>query len=92
MRYRKIPVEIEAMQLPPGGMNEDVSRQADISQWLYEGGLTPGDDYVVSEQGWAIKTLEGTMLADYGDWIIKGIEGEFYPCKPNIFRMTYEAV
>lgn len=40
----------------------------------------------------AIKTLEGTMLACPGDWIIKGVEGEFYPCKPGIFAATYEAV
>ena len=39
-----------------------------------------------------IKTPEGTMIASSGDWIIKGIKGEFYPCKPNIFMETYEAV
>ena len=39
-----------------------------------------------------IKTLEGTMTADLGDWIIKGVNGEFYPCKPDIFDKTYEAV
>ncbi len=39
-----------------------------------------------------IKTLEGTMKAEYGDWIIRGVTGEFYPCKPDIFEMTYEAV
>ncbi len=37
-----------------------------------------------------IKTLEGTMRADMGDWIIKGVQGEFYPCKPDIFAATYE--
>jgi hypothetical protein len=40
----------------------------------------------------AIKTLEGTMDADVGDWIIKGVQGEFYPCKPNIFEATYDPV
>lgn len=40
----------------------------------------------------AIQTLEGTMVAKVGDWIIKGINGEFYPCKPDIFEMTYEKV
>ena len=39
-----------------------------------------------------VKTLEGPMWADYGDWIIKGVAGEFYPCKPNIFEATYSAV
>src|SRR5690606_3184601 len=39
-----------------------------------------------------IPTLEGTMIANPGDWIIKGIKGEFYPCKPDIFEATYEPV
>lgn len=40
----------------------------------------------------AIDTLEGTMRVDYGDYIIKGIQGELYPCKPDIFLATYEEV
>lgn len=40
----------------------------------------------------AIDTLEGTMRVDYGDYIIKGVKGEFYPCKPDIFLTTYEEV
>lgn len=39
-----------------------------------------------------IETLEGDMVASIGDWIIKGVKGEFYPCKPDIFEQTYEAV
>jgi len=39
-----------------------------------------------------IVTLEGTMIADPGDWIITGVKGEMYPCKPDIFEMTYEPV
>lgn len=39
-----------------------------------------------------LKTLEGEMMANEGDYIIKGVKGEFYPCKPDIFEMTYEAV
>ena len=39
-----------------------------------------------------IQTLEGEIIASLGDWIIKGIQGEFYPCKPDIFEATYEAV
>jgi hypothetical protein len=39
-----------------------------------------------------IPTLEGQMTADIGDWIIKGVNGEFYPCKPDIFKKTYEKV
>ena len=39
-----------------------------------------------------IETLEGTMKANKGDWIIKGVKGELYPCKPDVFKMTYEKV
>jgi len=39
-----------------------------------------------------ISTLEGTMVASYGDWIIRGVKGELYPCKPDIFEVTYERV
>lgn len=39
-----------------------------------------------------IETLEGVMKADKGDWIIKGVKGELYPCKPDVFQMTYEKV
>jgi hypothetical protein len=45
-----------------------------------------------SEEGLYITTLEGVMRADKGDWIIKGVKGELYPCKPDIFEMTYEQV
>lgn len=45
-----------------------------------------------TNDGLVIHTLEGDMLADYGDWIIKGVKGEFYPCKPDIFEATYEKV
>lgn len=52
---------------------------------------------IEAEQWWghspaAIETLEGTMYASPGDWIITGIKGERYPCKPDIFEATYEAV
>lgn len=45
-----------------------------------------------SEEGLYIATLEGVMKADKGDWVIKGIKGEIYPCKPDIFELTYEQV
>ncbi|MGB0257749.1 MAG: hypothetical protein ACPGES_03760 [Coraliomargarita sp.] len=62
-----------------------------IWEWMgdaYEGHANVGDDQMLFLD---IKTLEGTMTADEGDWIIKGINGEFYPCKPDIFDKTYEA-
>lgn len=45
-----------------------------------------------TEEEIEIKTLEGVMMANKGDWIIKGIKGELYPCKPDVFEMTYEKV
>lgn len=52
-----------------------------------KGVALPIEDQVID-----IYTLEGEMRADMGDWIIKGVEGEFYPCKPGIFAKTYEPV
>lgn len=79
MRYRKRPVTIEAWQLKaseaPGELASDVA----AGRLLY------------TEAGSVlIATLEGTMEAFPGDWIIRGVEGELYPCKDSIFRKTYE--
>ncbi len=91
-QYRKKPVVIDAMQLPLGGRDADVTHQADIMAWMNNGGLVAGEDITIDEFGWHIVTPEGTMQANWGDWIIKGIQGEFYPCKPDIFDKTYELV
>ena len=89
-RYRKKPVVIEAMQLPTDG---DIARYVEIADWLSGVGATavPAVNDLV---GTAIRipTLEGDMLAQPGDWIIRGVAGEFYPCKPDIFDATYEEV
>jgi len=64
----------------------------------YSGQETTGDwrweDYedLVRREGLKIYTLEGKMNADIGDWIITGVKGERYPCKPDIFEATYEVV
>lgn len=84
--YRKKPVVIEAKQLPPTGTQLNRSRLTlteDLASWC--GGNVSEDGYSV-----VIKTLEGDMLASKGDYIIKGVNGEFYPCKPDIFDKTYE--
>ena len=81
MKYRKKPVVIEAVQFD--GTDESI-------EWLLPQ-LTSGE-IGRNSQGVYIKTLEGVMKADIGDYIIKGINGEFYPCKPDIFEMTYELV
>lgn len=81
--FRKKPVVIEAMQL--GFKASDLVA---VCEWLIDNGVeySPGLDGIV------IPTLEGKMLAGHGDWIIKGVKGEFYPCKSDIFEATYEPV
>ena len=80
--YRKKPVVIEAFQLKRGAL---------MPQWF----IAAIQDKVVTAVGDGaaiIKTLEGDHRADIGDWIIQGVKGELYPCKPDIFEMTYEKV
>jgi len=79
MKFRKKPVVIEAVRFT--GTKENY---AEILKFCPNVGILP--DCLL------IKTLEGTHRADYGDWIIKGVKGEFYPCKPDIFDLTYEAM
>ena len=78
-KYRKKPVMIEARQYLPNFMN------GDIAKWCGGSEAHNGDTSVL-----LIETLEGTMTACSGDWIIQGVEGEFYPCKSSIFEKTYE--
>lgn len=77
-QYRKKPVIINAIQY-------DGQNGSDIFH-IFAGHLSNYDDYM------EIDTLEGRMRAEVGDWIIEGIKGEVYPCKPDIFEATYEAV
>lgn len=84
-RFRKRPVEIEAMSWPA-----DVPSQIEVTRWIERGG---GETWVpFSGTYLLIRTLEGDMRAEVGDVIIRGVQGEFYPCKPDIFAATYEAV
>ena len=78
-QYRKKPVVIEAIQL----IDENVDLLVEFC-----------GDKIKSHPltGVVIETLEGDMLASKGDFIIRGVKGEFYPCKPDIFEMTYELV
>jgi len=87
MRFRKKPVVIEAFLL--------TRRFADVVvDWVGRENIANFNLGEFAEDSCyvEIKTLEGTMTANEGDWIIKGIKGEFYPCKPDIFEATYEAV
>ena len=83
-QYRKKPVVIEAVQWNGVG-GTDLS---DVLSIVSMKCLT----FHESENKLIIHTLEGAKVANPGDWIIKGVKGEFYPCKPDIFEMTYEAV
>lgn len=78
-RFRKKPVVIEAVQW-------SVTNAAEIAAFMMGGKYQHTHSNRV-----AIFTLEGTMIAAPGDWIIKGVKGEYYPCKPDIFEATYEA-
>lgn len=79
-RFRKKPVEIEAVQWTGSNADEVFGFCNGKISW---GAIIGTLD---------IRTLEGIMTANENDWIIKGIHGEFYPCKPDIFEKTYEPV
>ena len=80
-RFRKRPVEIEAFRLPLGGEMPDWLTMA-----LDSGRVSP------HRGGAKIETLEGLLTAAPGDWIIRGVKGELYSCKPDVFALTYEEV
>lgn len=118
-KYRKKPVEIEAMQWLGAPTPEILPSATRVIDWVlgaggtaryhedgrklaapdcfYAGGhavwrYCPSCPYSDEPEHIAIDTLEGTMRALPGDWIIRGVQGEFYPCKPDIFVATYEEV
>lgn len=88
MKYRKKPVVIEAVQLLKAGEEPTAAWMESFHAFMEKCADWSSD----RDEGIAIRTLEGTMRADPGDWIIRGVKGEYYPCKPDIFAATYEAV
>ena len=99
-KYRKKPVVIEAFQMTK-------ERRLDNSEWpnwlnaAWQKSVTDDGALFCSADGCIegekctplfIQTLEGTHTVSWGDWIIRGVNGEIYPCKPDIFEQTYEAV
>ena len=95
-RYRKKPVVVEAWQLV--GTNAETHA---VYQWIEantQGSFDPLSEEIPASGVsidpatgfFLIATLEGVMQAKPGDWIIRGVQGEFYPCKPDIFAATYE--
>lgn len=86
-KFRKKPVVIEAWQVPAIG-----EYSPDTPAWLLQAVVSSKIESVKPADGaLLIHTLEGVMRADVGDWVIQGVKGELYPCKPDIFAATYEA-
>jgi hypothetical protein len=86
-KFRKKPVVIEAVRVP---VIDDPLAWGELVGF-FNGGL--GAHWkVLPDYSIEIQTLEGAMRGEPGDWIIKGVKGEFYPCKPDIFSATYEEV
>lgn len=88
-KYRKKPVVIEAFQWTSD------KNQIEYPEWIVkaiEKGIVWFNNEGTKDVNMEIKTLEGNHIANRGDYIIKGIAGEIYPCKPDIFKATYEKV
>lgn len=92
-KFQKKPVQVEAYLMKDHSMWED--EDVVLPEWL-QGAI---DDNIVftglnceGQSVTKIATNEGVMTADIGDWIIQGVKGELYPCKPDIFEMTYDEV
>ena len=83
-KYRKRPVEVEAIKFDGWNWRE-------VYQFMSDEPLMFTQDFR-KEEYILIDTLEGVMKARVGDYIIKGVQGEFYPCKPDIFHKTYEEI
>lgn len=89
MKYRKRPVVVDAI-LVSDAVALATKSWKELPYWLavqYEQG-----NVVFLKNEVSINTLEGTMKADKDDWIIRGVQGEIYPCKPDIFEATYDRV
>lgn len=95
LQWRKKPIVIEAFQMTAERREDN----ADWPNWLHDawqlerefpGSLYPTTRGVTADRTVSIGTLEGPLLVSPGDWIIRGVKGEIYPCKPDIFAASYE--
>jgi hypothetical protein len=91
-KYTKKPVVIEAVEL-----KNNYNSIVECVEFVFNIGMDSSSigefatvNKVKEDGGFLIPTLEGDMKVSFGDYIIKGVKGEFYPCKPDIFEMTYE--
>jgi hypothetical protein len=87
-KYRKKPVVIEAHRIGDDGWPDSIWEGVNENKIILHLDRTGCPKKVTGFV--EIHTLEGVMRGDVGDWIIKGVAGEFYPCKPDIFEQTYE--
>lgn len=86
MKFRKRPLEVDAYQLTQAYLDKLFRDKPDATKIQ----VTPN---VTAYRTWlTILTLEGLMTANVGDWIVKGIKGETYPCRADIFKLTYEPI
>lgn len=84
-KYRKKPIEVEAMLF-------DGTNGIEVVAWMGKAMAGHVKSYLNASSSVSIETLEGVMRASAGDYVIRGVKGEFYPCKPDIFNATYEEV
>lgn len=90
LRFTKKPVTIEAYQVGSSGFYPDWLRDAITANIVVTHSKPGSDAWSEPFDSAEIHTLEGVMTAECGDWIIQGVKGELYPCKPDIFAATYE--
>ena len=88
-KYTKKPVTIEAIQWTPETMDEALTWMPSNRLVIRVLGMEDSNDSLQWTHEYSIQTLEGDMKISDGDFIIKGVKGEFYPCKPDIFYATY---
>lgn len=89
-RYQKLPVEIEA-ELVSGLLEKFKNNFSELPKWVIEAYENTTIN-TITDNNFIIKTLEGNMIATKEDYLIKGVNGELYPCKKDIFEKTYVAV
>ena len=96
MKFRKKPVIIDAIQFTGKESLDDVIKFMNPEELCGKREVNTIRSiighYIEKDETIVIPTLEGDMIASKGDWIIRGVQGEYYPCKPDIFEATYEVV
>jgi hypothetical protein len=93
VKYRKLPVEIDALEWTGENHREMYEfLGGKVDEYMTATNENFYINHYIVKGGLIIKTLEGEHIASIGDFIIKGVAGEYYPCKPDIFNKTYEKV